>query len=108
MAGQYSRAPAGSTRAKDLLAHPAKTGVIGSSSKIQASRGRGLVAVAGRQGRSASLPAAARDVHVPVRPARRRAGAGRPRRGELPAALRALVFGPPALLAAAAGADRPD
>src|SRR5436309_1330673 len=24
---QYSRAPAGSTRAKDLLAHPAKTGV---------------------------------------------------------------------------------
>src|SRR5215472_9905024 len=81
---------------------------IGFSSKIQASRGRGLVAVTGRQGRSASLPAAARDVHVPVRPARRRAGAGRPRRGELPAALRALVFGPPALLAAAAGADRPD
>src|SRR5262249_30226007 len=85
-----------------------RTGSIGSSGKIQASRGRGLVAVTGRQGRSASLPAAARDVHVPVRPARRRAGAGRPRRGELPAALRALVFGPPALLAAAAGADRPD
>src|SRR5215831_2475428 len=81
---------------------------IGSSGKIQASRGRGLVAVTGRQGRSASLPAAARDVHVPVRPARRRAGAGRPRRGELAAALRALVFGPPALLAAAAGADGPD
>src|SRR6516165_11412828 len=81
---------------------------IGSSGKIQASRGRGLVAVTGRQGRSASLPAAARDVHVPVRPARRRTGAGRPRRGELAAALRALVFGPPALLAAAAGADRPD
>src|SRR5262249_4084729 len=79
---------------------------IGSSGKIQASRGRGLVAVTGRQGRSASLPAAARDVHVPVRPARRRTGAGRPRRGELAAALRALVFGPPALLAAAAGADR--